>query len=66
MNQALYFDGASGLSVKEYSPQRHRVRRLFTPRPEPVLSDVEGRLCGAISESCFIRLHGYRFAQHTK
>jgi len=28
-------------------------QELFTPRPEPVLSDVEGRLCGANSESCF-------------
>jgi hypothetical protein len=28
-------------------------QELFTPRPEPVLSDVEGRLRGAISESYF-------------
>jgi NitT/TauT family transport system substrate-binding protein len=41
MNQALYFDGASGFSLQERSPQRHRVRRvrsifsqkLFPPRP---------------------------------
>jgi NitT/TauT family transport system substrate-binding protein len=42
MNRALYFDGASGFSLQEYSPQRHRVRRvrsifnqkLFPPRPQ--------------------------------
>ncbi len=28
MNHTLYFVGASGFSVKEYSPQRHRVRRV--------------------------------------
>jgi hypothetical protein len=28
-------------------------KNSFTLRPEPVLSDVEGRLRGAISESCF-------------
>jgi hypothetical protein len=28
-------------------------QELFTPRPESVLSDVEGRIRGAISESCF-------------
>jgi hypothetical protein len=27
-------------------------QELFTPRSEPVLSGVEGRLRGAISESC--------------
>lgn len=27
------------------------VKRFFTPRPEPFLSDVEGRLRGEISES---------------
>ncbi len=26
-------------------------QKLFTPRPEPVLSTVEGRLRGTISES---------------
>ncbi len=40
MNHALYPVGVSGFSVKWYSPQRHRVRRvfnqkLFTPRPQP-------------------------------
>jgi hypothetical protein len=30
-------------------------QNLFTQRPQPVLSDVEGRLGGAISDSCFIR-----------
>jgi hypothetical protein len=29
------------------------IKNSFTPRLEPVLSDVEGRLRGAISESCF-------------
>jgi hypothetical protein len=29
--------------------------RTLTPRSEPVLSDVEGRLGGAISESCLHR-----------
>ena len=55
------FSGYSGFSVKKDSPQRHGVRRvgeffnqeLFTPRPESVLSDVEGRLRGALFESCF-------------
>jgi hypothetical protein len=28
-------------------------KNLFALRPEPVLSDVEGRLRGAISETCF-------------
>ena len=57
---------AEAQSSDSYSPPRHRVRRvnfairipkfqfLTTPRPEPVLSDVEGRLRGVISESCFI------------
>jgi hypothetical protein len=44
--------------VKKNSPQRDGVCReieeffnqeLFTPRPEPVLSEIEGRLRGAIS-----------------
>jgi hypothetical protein len=30
-------------------------QELFTPCPEPVLSDVEGRLRGAISESCLLQ-----------
>ncbi len=54
MNQALYFDGASGLSVKEYSPQRHRVRRVkfrnsnfgirifLTPRPQRLGGESRG------------------------
>ena len=28
MKHALYFVGASGFSVKEYAPQRHRVRMV--------------------------------------
>jgi len=28
-------------------------QKLFTPRPEPALSRVEGRLGGAMSEPCF-------------
>jgi NitT/TauT family transport system substrate-binding protein len=54
MNQALYFDGASGLSVKEYSPQSHRVRRVkfrnsnfgirifLTPRPQRLGGESRG------------------------
>ncbi len=49
-----YFTGSSGFTVKEYSPQRHRVRRgfvqddiliRFSPRPQC--------LRGVISESSF-------------
>ena len=54
MNYVLNFVDALEFRLKKYSPQRHRVRRgrrvrdqkLFAPRPQPVLSPVEGRLCG--------------------
>jgi len=50
MNHALYFDGGFGFSVKEYSPQRHRVRRvrrifnqkLFPPRPQRLRGESHG------------------------
>jgi NitT/TauT family transport system substrate-binding protein len=50
MHHALYFVGASGFSVKEYSQQRHRVRRvrriynqeLFTLRPQHLRGESEG------------------------
>src|SRR5512145_2985679 len=50
MHHALYFVCASGFSVKEYSRQRHRVRRvrriynqeLFTLRPQHLRGESEG------------------------
>jgi len=50
MNHTLYFVGASGFSVKEYSPQRHRVRRvrrlsnqtLSTLRPQRLRGESHG------------------------
>jgi hypothetical protein len=40
--------GAEFAEIGEFFNQE-----LFTQRPESVLSHVEGRLCGAISESYF-------------
>ena len=50
MNHTLYFVGASEFSVKEYSPQRHRVRSvrglsnqtLSTLRPQPLRGESHG------------------------
>jgi NitT/TauT family transport system substrate-binding protein len=50
MNQPLYFDSASGFSLQEYSPLRHRVRRgrrifnqrLFPPRPPRLGGESRG------------------------
>ena len=35
------------------SSENFLIKNWFTLRPEPVLSDVEGRLRGAICEPCF-------------
>ena len=49
----LWDYSSSGFTVKEYSPQRHGVRRVRSIFNQELFSLRPQRLCGVISDCCF-------------